>query len=366
MDGHKYLYVGSVLSILVLCKHVVTGLELSAYETASFSINPPLEFTHFTSDNETGTVYVGASDALYQLRENFVRQKSVSTALEQCDENEVDCPNYNKILLIDYAHNRLITCGSENQGTCQTRNLTNIVTVLEESNIAVVPPGKLTTEAIIGPGPENKNVLYVSATYDEDRYNDGVTPLQRRSLDSSIIFSSEASILLNRQAFGNLEFIINYAEVFHLNDYTYFLTSQILDSNTEERTTYVTKLNRICQQAGELSDSYAEIVLSCGTGNQYNLIQAAYVGPAGLSLAESSGLSDGDDILYGVFAESEGELTSPDVPSSQSALCVFKLQDIEEAFIDVIHGCLSQGGDYQVDYIPGSRCKQLVSKHKKY
>ena len=364
MDGHKFLNTGWILSILVLCKYVVTGLELSAYEAASFSINPPLEFTHLASHNETGTVYLGASDVLYQLGEDFVRQVAVNTAVSRCDENEARCPNFNKILLIDYAHDRLITCGSENQGTCQTRNLTNIDTIIEESDIAVVSSGKLTTESILGPGPEKKDVLYVSATYDIDRYEDGVVPLQRRSLDSSIMFSSETSILLNIQTFGNFEFVINYAEVFLLNDYTYFLTSQILDSGTEARETYVTKLNRICQQPREFSDSYAEIILSCGTNNQYNLIQAAYVGPAGTFLAESLGLRAGDDVLFGVFAESEGAFTSPDVPSNQSALCIFKLQDIEEAFIDVVYGCLSQGESYQIHYIPGSFCKQLVSKHK--
>ncbi|XP_072026114.1 plexin-A4-like [Amphiura filiformis] len=368
MDTHKCLLISTTLTLLILCKHLTIGLDLSAYESAAFSINPSSELTHFVTHNETGIVYIGASDALYQLGEDFVRQERADTAA-QCEDSAQTCPNYNKILLIDYAHNRLITCGSENQGTCQTRDLSNVNTVLYESNHPVVASGKLTTEAIIAPGPRNGGVdaLYVSATLDETRRTN-VLPLTRRELNINDLFRTERDGSLQfSTGVSGIDLAFNYAEVFNWKEFTYFATSQILDISSDdsifgphERDTYVSKINHICHNNIALENSYADILIECSSeGNHYNLIQAAYVGPAGPSLATSLGLNAGDDVFYGVFAENEGAPLSSNIPSSKSALCVFKLQDIEEAFLDAVFGCLTKGGGFKAGYFQGSQCVEF-------
>ena len=48
-----------------------------------------------------------------------------------------------------------------------------------------------------------------------------------------------------------------------------------------------------------------------------------------------------------------------DIPSNQSALCVYKLEDIEERFIDGIFGCLDVGGDYTLTYAANTVCPDL-------
>ncbi|XP_072025087.1 plexin-A2-like [Amphiura filiformis] len=361
MDPHKYLLISITLTWLILYKHLTIGLDLSAYESASFSINPSSELTHFVTHNETGIVYIGASDALYQLGEDFVRQERADTAA-QCEDGIQTCPNYNKILLIDYAHDRLITCGSEKQGTCQTRDLSNVNTILYESNHPVVSSGKLTTEAIIAPGPRNGGVdaIYVSATYEVDRRFD-VFALSRRELNvtNDFLFNIERGgrLQVNTGSASSLDLAFNYAEVFNWKEFTYFVASQILNINVEARDTYVSKVNRICHNTIQLERSYVDIVIECSSsGIHYNLIQAAYVGPTGPSLAASLNLTAGDDVFYGVFAENEDAPLSSSIPSSKSALCVFKMQDIEEAFLDAVFGCLTKGMGFEAGYFPGSQC----------
>ena len=117
----------------------------------------------------------------------------------------------------------------------------------------------------------------------------------------------------------------------------------------------------MCQTIDNEFKSYSEITLECqgaSSSSKYNLIQAAYVGPAGADLASSLGLSAGDDVFYGVFAKNQG--VDGNVPSSQSALCIYRLEDIEERFIDGIFGCLHDGGgDFVLRYLSGTYCPAI-------
>ena len=370
-----------LLSILVTLLHLypTKTLDLSDYQTLSFS-NPSrnLQFTRLAIHNETGQVYIGGADRLYRLDADFTKQETVNTFV-LCEE-EI-CPyNYNKILLIDYNGNMLVTCGSEsfsagdaikNPGTCQTRALDSIAEPLRDDDTPVVPSNKLTTEAIIAP----VNTLYVAATYDEDRYrNKQIYPITRRiyvaSTDSDLIFNTESQLLLNLAYYPDVPFIIDYVYSFvkkHTEsdtDYTYFVARQRQDFISRLDRNYVSKIGRVCQTIDSRDyhlRSFAEITLDCQgaspTVDKYNLIQAAHVGPAGNNLASSMGIRSEDSVFYGVFAKNQG--VDGDVPSNQSALCVYKLEDIEEKFIDGILGCLNKGGDYKLKYAAGTNCPSI-------
>ena len=331
--GNKRTNTVLLLPILATLLHsyLTHGLELSDYQTLLFS-NPSqkLEFTRLAIHNETGSVYIGGADRLYRLEADFTKRETVNTFVP-CEE-EI-CPyNYNKILLVDYGGNMLVTCGSESfgaddalkrPGTCQTRALGSIAEPMRDDDTPVVSPGKLTTEAIIAPGPKNEgvNALYVAATYDDGRYDDyQIYPVTRRvlsaSTDTDIIFNTEPGsfLSLNRINYPSVPFIINYVYVFVKErnqedvptDYTYFVTTQRQDFIGLDDKNYVSKINRVCQTVDNDFNSYAEITLDCHGANpadKYNLIQAAYVGPAGADLAATMGLSTGDDVFYGVFAK---------------------------------------------------------------
>ena len=357
----------NVVPVLMLMGlYLICALDLSDYQTASFrNTRASSAFNHFVSYKQS--VYVGAIDALYQLEEDFTWKQTVSTALE-CEEELAECPNHNKILLIDKKNDRLITCGSKD-GLCETRNLADISNDVDKGNDLVVPSGTLTTEAIVAPGPLNDkaDVLYVAATCDvvRDDVSIGVFPLTRRALITSI-FTTEEFIRIIPQISAFFP-IINYVSSFTLDEFSYFVQSQVQDyeglRGSDTRNIYVSKISHVCHNDGNsYLDSYAEILLKCqgqGSSDDYNLVQAAYVGQTGRDLATSLGLNETVDVLYGVFAKSQTQ--EGDVPSNQSALCIFKISDIEDAFVNAITGCLRNGNNYGLDYLEGSDCPGLRS-----
>lgn len=74
-------------------------------------------------------VYIGGRNRLYQLTSDLEVVATVKTGENQ---NDSIGDNINKVLLIDYSSNSLITCAS-NRGQCSTRNLQNIS--LPEQNV---------------------------------------------------------------------------------------------------------------------------------------------------------------------------------------------------------------------------------------
>ena len=369
-----FLYICAILYLLSL--HSSYGLNLQVYQTAQFT-NPvsSSEFTKFTRHNETGTIYIGASDALFQLGSDFVRTQSVDTSIGECEDNVVSCPNYNKILVIDYTNNRLITCGSESYhegavGTCNLRDINDISTVLHADNNNVVPPGLLTTEAIIAPGP-NSEYLYVATTYHERNGNPYL--ISRRLLMGGASENLAANHYTSL-ATSNINYVrltIDFIYTFLIDDYSYFVTHQ----RQEESEDFTSKISRVCHgDSNNNLNSFTEITLECQGQNGiiYNLIQAAHVGPAGPDLATSMGISNGTDVFYGVFAKSEGAVGS--VPSMQSALCIYKLDDIKASLFEAVAGCFGRNSGnnpeiadrHQVNYLSGindNSCRGLdVSK----
>ena len=357
------LYCMTVTLAAVLNWHMFVGLDLSDYKAASFkNSRPSSAFNHFVSYNQN--VYVGATDALYRLGEDFSRQQTVDTAGE-CEEGEAECPNYNKILLVYKGDNILVTCGSVDR-LCQARNLTDIVEVLLESKQLVVSPGTLTTEATIAPGPFSDDVLYVANTYDRISHHMDDYLVSRRNviprLDNdkeTFIFFLEDGIQIASTITSNsdIDFTINYKRSFTLDEYSYFVQSQIQDfEEIGSKEIYVSKISRVCHNDEDL-DAYSEILLRCqgqDSSDNYNLVQAAHVGPAGRDLAMSLGLNETDDVLYGVFAKSQTQ--EGDVPSNQSALCIFRISNIEDTFISAISGCLQNGKGYKLAYLEGNNC----------
>ena len=350
-------YHSVVLVMMFAALHPVCALDLSDYQTASYkNTRTSSAFNHFVSYNQS--VYVGAIDALYHLGEDFSRQQIVDTTLE-CEAGIAECPNYNKILLIDKRNDRLITCGSKD-GFCETRNLDAIEEVYHQGSDPVVSPGTSTTEAIIAPGAYSDDAMYVAATYIRERYGDGLYPITRRDLTSSI-FNTENQLTISYRILSQFEFfIINYITSFTLDDFSYFVQSQIQDyKGIETEQIYVSKISRVCHN-DEQFRSYAEILLGCqgqDSSDNYNLIQAAHIGPAGRDLAVSLGLNETDNVFYGVFAKNQGQ--EGDTPSNQSALCIFKLSDIDDTFIGAIAGCL-RSGKYGLNYLSGEDCEQSL------
>ncbi|KAG6453852.1 hypothetical protein O3G_MSEX008353 [Manduca sexta] len=120
-------------------------------------------FNHLVVDRNTGRVYVGAVNRIYQLSPDLeVAQWIVTGPVNDSALCAFDCPsnyikkptdNVNKALVIDYASSRLITCGSVLQGLCSVRNLNNISDDVREVGKPVVAnDATASTVAFIAPG----------------------------------------------------------------------------------------------------------------------------------------------------------------------------------------------------------------------
>ncbi|XP_071784491.1 plexin-A4-like [Asterias amurensis] len=383
--SHVTILLVVCLILLALLSSVVSAEwqgDLSSYHIASFSnphpprpLNDPsgnhnAKFNHFTLSGPDGAVYVGAVNYLYRLDSSLNLLQNVSTCQELGEDRCDTFTNYNKILILDN-QNRLISCGSENGGKCQFRNPDDLTDVLfkpgpnvagfgELSTVSLIAPG---TDGPMGPGPDGGDWLYVAVTYTYKDVYTIIPPVSRRILISagSLLISPAGTGYSSYTAFdvSNLKtpIPIAYVTCFSYDGFIYFITSQKEDFGSN---VFVSKMNRVCQTSPYF-DSYTEITLQCqgSDGSVYSLVQAAHIGPAGQDLAISLGLNAEDMVLYAVFAKNEGADGTSDVPFDQTALCMYKMSDILDAFKEAVRGCIQDGDDYSVQYLEGSICPSL-------
>nr|KAG5701672.1 hypothetical protein BaRGS_027830 [Batillaria attramentaria] len=351
------------------------------------------DLTHMVVDNDTGMMYVGGVNRIYQLDSdlNIVAEASTGPRNDSinclpppgddCISGRTRTDNYNKVLLLDRAQRLLITCGSVYQGACETRSLTNISNVHEYymsdevTNFAVAANSQnASTVAFIAPGPKthSHDVLYVAATYTgrsqtSRLYRGQVPAVSSRSLKGSDRFSlatvsnplkgTSSSIYLKSDISSN--FLIHYVTGFSLEGFSYFLTVQndsVQDRPDNQR---VSKIVQICQDDSNFF-SYADIPLKCvKDGVDYNVLEAAQVISPGLRLAEALGYMDGKsgEVLVGAFSHTDDRWGTVD-----SAVCVFTMEDIRAKFLENIKLChqgnasVSGGGYLRVG--PRGNCNQ--------
>jgi len=335
------------------------------------------QFHQLVVDKNTGRVYIGAVNRLYQLSTNLEQMISTVTG-PRLDSPHCsvlpDCPpqvekkmsnNVNKALVIDYSDSRLISCGSLFQGVCTVRSLRNISNI--EATIkepVVANNATASTVAFIAPGPPNPpitQVMYVGVTYTGNGpYRSEVPAVSSRSLDSASLFQiAQTAVTTGTRMFVNSlareRYPINYIHGFASEGFSYFLTTQMRQTSPSP---YHSKLVRVCHDDSDYY-SYTEIPIDCvSQGLSYSLIQAAYVGKPGSDLAAELGVTAQDDVLFGVFStpdESEGDITSK--PSQRSALCVYSLKSIRRKFMSNIQRCFTGEGARGLDFIsPSLRC----------
>ena len=212
-------------------------------------------------------------------------------------------------------------------------------------------------------GGEDSAYCQVAKAFRLYKYKDGyraIPPVSRRILSTDGLLISPApypgsssSVALGF-SYNRNPFPITYVAGFSYDGFTYFITYQTEDVGSS---VFVSKMNRVCQTSPTF-DSYTEITLQCqgSDGSVYSLVQAAHIGPAGQDLAVSLGLNAEDMVLYAVFAKNEGADGTSDVPIDQSALCVYKMSDILDAFKEAVRGCIQDGDEYSVQYLEGSIC----------
>ncbi|KAJ7317171.1 hypothetical protein JRQ81_003333 [Phrynocephalus forsythii] len=141
------------------------------------------KFLHLVMDPSTGTLYLGATNFLFQLTSDLAMEEEVSTGpfydskdclppvtTENCPQAQ-KADNYNKLLLVNSLENELIVCGSVWQGICEKRRLGLINHILfqpqtpgDTQYVAANDPN-ISTVGLVGYSKDNVPLLFVGRGY---------------------------------------------------------------------------------------------------------------------------------------------------------------------------------------------------------
>ena len=350
----------------------------------------PSQFNHLAVDKNTGFVYVGAVNNIYQLNANLELLVDVITGpkddsvycradYQPCldSNNAILTNNVNKALVIDNNNSALIACGTLFRGQCTVRSLENIqeykfgdqeIPVVSNnptaSTIAFIATGP---NHLSSPGSEYDDALYVGVTYTPDGpFRSEVPAISTRILRSDDRKSIFASHKNNQMFFNSLtreNFPINYVYGFSSEGFAYFLTTQKKEMGSSN---YGSKIVRVCQNS-ENYNSYAETPLECANindeENPYNLIQSGFVTSPGPELAKDLNITTRQDVLFAVFSNTDKTIgAKSNKPGKESALCVFSLHSIRKKFTENISQCFNGVGMTGLDFITTS--KQCIKVEK--
>ncbi|XP_028285692.1 plexin-B2b [Parambassis ranga] len=326
--------------------------------------NPILEFTSETpinnvvQDPQTGRVYLGAVNTIFQLGSSLRLEARAETGPKEdargctppasaCQETK-PMANHNKLLLVHPSNSSLIVCGSRYRGICSLLNLSNVEQQLYYSD----SKGERTYVASI---EDNVNVVGVMSTYTKEKHSFNVFLVGKGygSLDSTKLISTR--ILQDYREWVVFESIIeastvqttpfvpkylhDFRHAFKEDGFVYFLFSRTLDGTDNKNLTFV---SRLCEDDHHYY-SHTELQLNCGPDNRYNKVQAAFVASPGKELARAMTETG----AYGKVVSWNKVLfmvASPDEDETDSALCMYPLNSINERLVDIISACYSDSG----------------------
>ena len=343
-DG-MIMHIQKVLFLILLalsCTSFGSFLELQLSE----------ELYNIDIDNETNIIFIGGKNIILKASSTLHELKRITTGplpdYIQCLESQPVCPqertdNRNKILLIDSANKKLITCGSRKHGVCQGRSLETLSVEISNNNEYVVSNSDLPSVAVIGPRWDGKLALYIATSWDGKTYGssrilsfliDPKPAVSTRNIDGPNVFATSSNSALTGYSylqFTDLNYLVKYIYGFTLGDFTYFVSVQETTESYNQKKNpkvFSTFIIRICQRDKNYF-SYLELPLECkGTnGTNFNIGTSAYLTKPGNFFAKSSGIQASDEVLVVTFVQTNGGWTDP---ASKSGVCFYPVKEINE------------------------------------
>uniref|UniRef100_A0A8C2KF00 Plexin A3 n=1 Tax=Cyprinus carpio TaxID=7962 RepID=A0A8C2KF00_CYPCA len=382
------------LWLLVFSVSVLTGTNMAFPMTpteppevsGSFRVKD-MSLTHLTVHRKTGEVFVGAINRVYKLSANLTELRSHQTGpvednakcypppnVRPCKQKLESTDNVNKLLLVDYAGNRLVACGSIWQGVCQFLRLEDLFKLGEPQHRkehylsgAKEPDGMAGVvvgddEGDLKKKKKGDSRLFIGAAIDGK--SEYFPTLSSRKLVAdeekmemfSLVYQDEfvsSQIKIPSDTLSQYPtFDIYYVYGFSSRTYIYFLTLQLDTQLTQVDATgekfFTSKIVRMCSNDTEFY-SYVEFPLGCTKdGVEYRLVQAAYKHRPGKILAQALGLSEDEDVLFVIFSQGQKNRANP---PRETVLCLFTLHQINLAMRERIKSCYRGEGKLSLPWL---------------
>lgn len=317
------------------------ALALLGLAGAGAALQPPrkldsfrseTDLNHLAVDEASGTVYLGAVNALYQLSADLRLEQQAATgpALDhkkctppieasQCHEAE-PTDNVNQLLLLDPPGLRLIECGSLFKGICALRSLGNVSVRLfyedssgERSFVASNDESVATVGLVSAPQPGRERLLFVGKG--NGLYDNGAI-VSTRLLDRAggreafEAYSDQATYKAGYMSSNTQQFVAAFEDGL----YVFFVFNQH-DKHPPQNRTLVA---RLCKD-DPYYYSYLEMDLRCLDPGDGDGRVAAF----STCLAASVATSGAGRVLYAVFTRDEQKGGGP-----RAGLCLFPLTQV--------------------------------------
>uniref|UniRef100_A0A673L3B3 Plexin-B2-like n=1 Tax=Sinocyclocheilus rhinocerous TaxID=307959 RepID=A0A673L3B3_9TELE len=315
-------------------------------------------------DPQTGRIYLGAINNIYQLNYDLQKESSAVTGprhdnpqctppiTAQCTDAK-DMDNINKLLLVNSANGTLIVCGSLFRGICSLVNLSSVDKPLYYSDTKGEKTYVASTE-------ESVTVVGVISYFIDAHTNANLSVFLvgkgYGSSDSSKLISTrllqehrEMDVFENMVEASTVQaspfvqrYLHDFRHAFKDNGYIYFLFSRTPGTSDSRKITFIA---RLCENDHHYY-SYTELQLNCSVSteqqeNTYNKVQAVYLAKPGEVL-----------VLFAVF--------SVDEDGGHSALCMYPLSSINTRLEEVIESCYV--GEVLEDEKPKTVYSPYISK----
>uniref|UniRef100_A0A8C4R588 Hepatocyte growth factor receptor n=1 Tax=Eptatretus burgeri TaxID=7764 RepID=A0A8C4R588_EPTBU len=355
---------GFGISIMVFCipqKGLKVGFLSNGYLLATTPYRPHL------------WIYVGATNHIISLNSALQVLDSFKTGPTCAGTqtgpcglplNGANCNNTNQLLLIYFGNGKrwLFSCGDAGRGACLLHELPHSAPHDVSSSVKCLfrsPQPHDCPDCVVSPLGSCGLLVSLSQMYlyvgneVKERPAQGYSnfTLSRRRLLATIngfdyIDSDTSTITVTPSLHDNYH--IHYVHSFTSGRYAYFLS---VHREIGAPPVYHTRLARLCKDDDHLH-SYVELTLQCTFNERrrkrsssgglkiYNLLQAATVGRVGLRLARLKKFRTDEDVLFGVFAQSE---PNSNKPLADSAVCAFSLNRIDERITEGLQQCFSGG-----------------------
>uniref|UniRef100_A0A671NQZ0 Plexin-B2-like n=1 Tax=Sinocyclocheilus anshuiensis TaxID=1608454 RepID=A0A671NQZ0_9TELE len=315
-------------------------------------------------DPQTGRIYLGAINNIYQLNYDLQKESSAVTGprhdnpqctppiTAQCTDAK-DMYNINKLLLVNSANGTLIVCGSLFRGICSLVSLNSVDKPVYYSDTKGEKTYVASTE-------ESVTVVGVISYFIDAHTNANLSVFLvgkgYGSSDSSKLISTrllqehgEMDVFENMVEASTVQaspfvqrYLHDFRHAFKDNGYIYFLFSRTPGTSDSRKITFIA---RLCENDHHYY-SYTELQLNCSVSteqreNTYNKVQAAYLAKPGEIL-----------VLFAVF--------SADEDGGRSALCMYPLSSINTRLEEVIESCYI--GEVLEDEKPKTVYSPYISK----